>query len=161
MIDGVVKYEKTVVKTVGGADLHSRVLPVVTLDVKPEGVGDVPGDDRGTDIVGPFGEHLQHRVVHIIVDEDDAILRRADEVRREGVRVENLPVAEYTLHRGQGGADEEGDLLCMFANTDPCSVTVASSLLILWLIAYPRRRYSFNILFAHILNCVPRILLTR
>ncbi len=111
MIDGVVQNEKTVVEMVGGADLHSGVLPVVALDVKPEGVGDVPGDDRGTDIVSPLCEHLQHRVVHIVVDKDDAILCRADEVHREGVRVENLSVAENTLHRGQCGADEEGDFL--------------------------------------------------
>lgn len=117
MIDGAVKDKETVVETVGGADLHSRVLPVVTLDVKPEGVGDVPGDDRGTDIVSPLGEHLQHRVVHIVVNEDDAFLCRADEVRREGVRIENLSVAEDTLHRGQCGAHEEGDFLFGVADT--------------------------------------------
>lgn len=117
MIDGAVEDKETVVETVGGADLHSRVLPVVALNVKPESVGNVPGDDRGTDIVGPLGEHLQHRIVHIIVDKDDAFLCGADEVRCEGVRVENLSVAEDTLHRGQGGADEEGDFLFGVADT--------------------------------------------
>lgn len=111
MIDGVVKDKETVVETVGGAYLHSGVLPVVALNVKPESIGDAPGDDGGAHAIGPFGEHLQHRVVHIVVDEDDAILRRADEVRREGVRVENLPVAEDTLHRGQCGTHEEINLV--------------------------------------------------
>ena len=55
----------------------------------------------------PLCQRQQHRVVDVVVDEDDASLCRPDKVRRESVCVEDLPVVEDTLDRRQGGADEK------------------------------------------------------
>ena len=75
-----------------------------------------PRDNQRSDPIPAFGEHLQNRIVHIIVDEDDPLLCRTDQVRHEGVGIENLPVVEDTLRRRQRGADKETDLFLVFGD---------------------------------------------
>ena len=44
-----------------------------------------------------FGEHQQHRVVDIVIDQSDGLAGRTDQVGHEGVGIEGLSVEEDAL----------------------------------------------------------------
>ena len=99
VIDGAVDAEETVVDFVELFHLDGSVLGVVLLKVERELLLDLLGVDGGGDFLPSLVEHRQHGVVHIIVKQHDTLLGRADEVRNEGVGVEDLPVEEDALLR--------------------------------------------------------------
>jgi len=99
MIDGIVDAEETVVDLVEPFHLDGLVLGVMLLKVERELLLDLLGVDGGRDFLPSLVEHRQHGVVHIIVKQHDTLLGRADEVRNEGVGVEDLPVEENALLR--------------------------------------------------------------
>ena len=74
----------------------SRDIPVL-LKVERELLLDFLGVDGGRDFLPSLVEHRQHGVVHIVVEQHDAFLGRADEVGNKGVGVEDLPVEEDPL----------------------------------------------------------------
>ena len=110
MIYGVVDDEETVVVAVALPNRNGRILPVVAFEIKGQRLCDASRDNFRRDVLFPFRQRQQCRIVHVVVDENDTFLRRPDQVRREGVCVEDLPVEEDTLDRWQGGAHEEADL---------------------------------------------------
>ena len=107
MIDGVVDDEETVVVAVALPNTDGRVLPVVSFEIEGKRFRDVSRDNLRRYALFPLRQRQQHRIVHIVVDEDDAFACRPDKVRREGVSVENLSIEEDTLDRRQGGAHEK------------------------------------------------------
>ena len=110
MIHRIVDAEETVVDLVELLHLDGLVLGVMLLKVERELLLDLLGVDGGRDFLPSLVEHRQHGVVHIVrstssrgipVEEDDALLGRADKVGNEGVGVEDLPVKEDAFHRRQ------------------------------------------------------------
>ena len=80
MIDGIVDAEETVVDFVELFHLDGSVLGVVLLKVERELLLDLLGVDGGGDFLPLLVEHRQHGIIYIVVEEDDALLGRADEV---------------------------------------------------------------------------------
>ena len=97
MVDSIVDAEETVVDFVELFHLDGLVLGVVLLKVERELLLDFLGVDGGRDFLPSLVEHRQHGVVHIVVEQHDAFLGRADEVGSKGVGVEDLPVEEDPL----------------------------------------------------------------
>lgn len=89
----------------------ARVLPVVSFEIEGKRFRDVSRDNLRRYALFPLRQRQQHRVVDVVVDEDDASLCRPDKVRREDVGVENLSIEEDTLDRRQGGAHEKINLV--------------------------------------------------
>ena len=114
MVDGVVDAEETVVDFIVELHLDGLVLGVVLFEVKRKLLLDLLGIDGGRDFRLPLVKHSQHGVVHIVIEDNDALLGRADEVGNKSVGVENLPVEKDALHWRQRGADKEFNLLVMF-----------------------------------------------
>ena len=111
VIDGVVDDEEAVVVAVALPNRDRRILPVVAFEVELQRFRDVFRDNLRRHALLPFRQRQQHRVVHIVVDENDAFACRPDQIRREGVCVEDLSVVEDTLDRWQGGAHEKINLV--------------------------------------------------
>ena len=97
MIDGVVDAEETVVDFVELFHLDGLVLGIVFRKVKRQLLFDFLGVDGGCHLGLTLIEHRQHGIVNIVVEKDDALFRRADEVGNKGVCVENLSVEEDAL----------------------------------------------------------------
>ena len=116
MIDGIVDAEETVVNLVVEPHLDGLVLGVVLLKVERELLLDLLGVDGGGDFLPSLVEHRQHGVVHIVVEQHDALLCRADKVGNKGVGVENLPVEEDALDRWQRGADKKVNFVLQFVD---------------------------------------------
>ena len=116
MIDCVIYDKKAVKEKVGGVDVHRRVLLVVEIEIQGQCFRYFPCDNGGVDTIVSFCESFQHRVVHVIVNEDDPFACRSYQVRHESVSVKDLPIVEDTLGRRQCGANEETNLLFGFAD---------------------------------------------
>lgn len=97
MIHRVVDAEEAVVGVLERIDGDGAVLCIVALQVEGKLLGDVARIDLCTHTVGTLVEQGQHRVVHIVVEQDDAALGTADKVTDKGVGVEDLPVVEDAL----------------------------------------------------------------
>ena len=114
MIDGIVDAEETVVNLVELFHLDGLVLGVVLLKVERELLLDLLGVDGGGDFLPSLVEHRQHGVVHIVVEQYDAFLGRADKVGNEGVGIEDLPVEEDALLRLLAGFEQLEDTVNPF-----------------------------------------------
>ena len=117
MIDGVVDAEVAVVNTVVLLHVDRLVLGVVLREVERKLLFDLLGVDGGRHLGLTLVEHRQHGIVYIVVEEDDALLGRADEVGNKGVSIENLTVEEDAFHGRQRGSDKEVYLLLCLGNT--------------------------------------------
>lgn len=110
MVDSIVDAEETVVDFVELFHLDGLVLGVVLLKVERELLLDFLGVDGGRDFLPSLVEYRQHGVVHIVVEQHDAFLGRADEVGNKGVGVEDLPVEEDPLRLAAGRHQGDGRL---------------------------------------------------
>ena len=115
MIHRVVDAEESVVGVLERIDGDGAVLRIVALQVEGELLGDVACVNLCAHTVGAFVEQGQHRVVHVVVEQDDTFFGAAHEVADESVGVEDLSVEEDTLHGRQGHAYKEVDFLFRFA----------------------------------------------
>ena len=111
MINGVVDTEEAVVSVLELVNGNSLVLCVMSLQVEGELLSDAAGVNLRTNSIGSLVKHGQHRVIHIIVEQDNATFGTSDEVVDKGVGIENLSIVEDALRRRQSGADEEVNLL--------------------------------------------------
>ena len=97
MIDGVVDTEVAVVNTVVLLHVDRLVLSIVLHKVERKLLFDLLGIDSGRNLGLTLVEHRQHGIIYIVIEEDDALLGRADKVRNKGVGIEDLPVEEDSL----------------------------------------------------------------
>ena len=95
MIDGVVDAEEAVVDLVELFHLNGLVLGVMLLKVERELLFDFLCVDGSSDFLLTLVEHCQHSVVHIVVEQYDAFLGRADKVGNEGVGIEGTLFAHW------------------------------------------------------------------
>ena len=65
------------------------------------------GIDSRSHLVCSFGEHGEHAIIYIVVNEDNSRGGFAYAVVDEGVSIKDLPIVEDTLVRRQACADEE------------------------------------------------------
>ena len=117
MIHCVVDAKETVVGVLERIDGDGAVLRIVALQVEGELLGDVARVNLCAHPIGAFVEQGQHRVVHVVVEQDDAAFGAAHQVADESVGVENLAVEEDSLHGRQGYADKEVNFLFRLAYT--------------------------------------------
>ena len=115
MIYCVVDAEEAVVGVLERIDGDGAVLCIVALQVEGELLSDVACVNMCAHTVGAFVEQGQHRVVHVVVEQDDTVFGAAHQVADESVGVENLSFEEDSLHRRQGGTDEEVDFFLRLA----------------------------------------------
>lgn len=92
MIDRVVYAKVAVVNAVVLLHIDGRVLGIVFRKVERELLRNTLGVDGGRNLGLALVEHSQNGIVHIVIEEDDALLGRADEVGNKSVGVENLTV---------------------------------------------------------------------
>ncbi len=97
MIHRVIDAEEAVVGVLERIDVDGAVLRIVSLQVEGELLGDGACVNLCAHPVGTFVEEGQHRVVNIVVEQDDAALGTADKVTDKGVGVKDLPVVEDAL----------------------------------------------------------------
>ena len=97
MIHRVVDAKEAVVGVLERIDGDGAVLRIVPLHVEGELLCDVACVNLCTHSVGTFVEQGQHRVVHVVVEKDDAALGTADKATDKGVGVKDLPVLEDAL----------------------------------------------------------------
>ena len=83
------------------------ILAVVFLHVQLQLVADGLRVDVGFYAGIPFAEHQQHRLVHVVVYQQQGYPCRADKVGGELVGIEQLAVVEDAFHGRQRGADKE------------------------------------------------------
>ena len=74
VIDGVVEDEEAVVVAVALPNTDGRVLPVMPFQVEFQRFRDVSCDNLRCHALLPLCQRQQHRVVDVVVDEDDASL---------------------------------------------------------------------------------------
>lgn len=117
MIHRVVNAEEAVVGVLERINGDGAVLRIVALQVEGELLCDAACVNLCAHSVGTFVEQGQHRVVHVVVEQDDAAFGAAHQVTDESVGVEDLSVEEDALHGWQGGTDEEVDFLFRLAYT--------------------------------------------
>ena len=117
MIHCVVDAEEAVVGVLEHIDSDGAVLRIVALQVEGKLWCDAARVNLSTHSVGAFVEQGQHRVVHVVVKQDDTVFGAAHQVADESVGVEDLSIEEDTLHGRQGGTDKEVDFLFRLANT--------------------------------------------
>ncbi len=115
MIHCVVDAEEAVVGVLELIDGDGTILCIVALQVEGELLCDAARVNLCAHSVGALVEQGQHRVVHIVVEKDDAAFGAAHQVADESVGVEDLSVEEDALHGRQGHADEEVDFLFRLA----------------------------------------------
>ena len=111
----VVDAEEAVVGVLERIDGDGTVLRVVALLVEGKLLRDVACVNLCAYPVGALVEQGQHRVVHIVVEQDDAAFGASHQVADESVGVEDLSVEEDALNGRQGGADKEVDFLFRLA----------------------------------------------
>ena len=97
MIDRVVYAKVAVVNTVVLLHIDSLVLSIMFRKVERKLLLDLLGVDGGRNLGLALVEHSQNGIVHIVIEEDDALLGRADEVGNKSVGIENLSVEENSL----------------------------------------------------------------
>ena len=97
MIDGVVDAKIAVVNLVILFHIDGLVLGIVLCKVERKLLLDFLCVDGGRNLRFPLIKHRQDGIIYIVVEKDDVLLCRADEVRNEGVGIEDLPVEEDTL----------------------------------------------------------------
>ncbi len=117
MIHRVIDAEEAVVGVLERIDGDGAVLRIVALQVEGELLGDVARVNLCTHVVGAFVKQGQHRVVHVVVEQDDAAFGAAHQVADESVGIEDLSVIEDALYGRQGHADKEVNFLLCLANT--------------------------------------------
>ena len=117
MIHCVVDAEEAVVGVLELIDGDGAVLCIVSLQVEGELLCDVACVNLCAHPIGAFVEQGQHRIVHVVVEQDDAAFGAAHQVADESVGVEDLSVEEDALQWRQGGMDEEVDFLFSLAYT--------------------------------------------
>ena len=115
MIYCVVDAEEAVVGVLERIDGDGTVLRIVALQVEGKLLGDVACINPCAHPVGALVEQGQHRVVHVVVEQDDAAFGAAHQVADESVGVEDLSVEEDALNGRQGGTDKEVDFLFRLA----------------------------------------------
>ena len=115
VIHRVVDAEEAVVGVLEHIDGDGTVLRIVALQVEDELLCDVACVNMCTHSVVSLVEQGQHRVVHVVVEQDDAAFGAAHQVADESVGIEDLSVEEDALHGRQGHADEKVDFLFRFA----------------------------------------------
>ena len=77
-------------------------------------IGNRFDDDFNCHINFTFGKRHQHRFIKIIVDQDDPLLRRFDEIGNKNVSVKDLAVVENAFNWRERGANKEIDFLFGF-----------------------------------------------
>ena len=97
MVDGVVNAKVAVVDLVELLHVDGLVLGIVFRKVKRQLLFDFLGVDGSRHLGLAFVEHRQHGIINIVIKENNALSRRADEVGNKGVGVENLSVEEDAL----------------------------------------------------------------
>ncbi len=80
MVNGIINDQKSVVETISLLNIDDRILAVVAVQIQLELVGNCLGDNFGYHVGFPFGKCHQHRFIEIIVNQDDPLLRRFDEM---------------------------------------------------------------------------------
>ncbi len=93
----VVDAEEAVVGVLERINGDGAVLCIVALQVERQLAGDAARIDLCAHTIGAHVEQGQYRVVHIVVEQDDAALGTADKVTDKGVGVKDLPVVEDAL----------------------------------------------------------------
>ena len=99
--------QKAVVTLLVGVDSYRGILAVVLLHVQLQLVADGLRVDVGFHAGIPLAEHQQHRLVHVIVYQQQGHPCGADKVCGELVGIEQLAVVEDAFHGWQRGADKE------------------------------------------------------
>ena len=97
MIDGVVDTQVAVVNTVVLLHIDGLVLSIMLRKVERKLLLDLLCVDGGRNLGLALVKHRQHGIIYIVIEEDDALFGRADEVGNKGVGIENLTVEEDTL----------------------------------------------------------------
>lgn len=98
VIHHVVDAEEAVVGVLELTDGDGTVLRIVALQVEGELRRDAARVNLCTHAIGTFVEQGQHRVVHIVVEQDDAALGAAHQVADKSVGIEDLPIEEDAFH---------------------------------------------------------------
>ena len=99
--------QEAVVALLVGVDAYRGILAVVLLHVQLQLVADGLRVDVGFHAGIPFAEHQQHRLVHVVVYQQQGLPCGADKVCDELVGIEQLAVVEDAFYGRQRGADKE------------------------------------------------------
>ena len=97
VIDSIVDAEEAVVRAIKGDNIYWSVLRMVLLNIQLQLCGWFFGIDGSSHLVCSFGEHGEHAVVYIVVNEDNSCGGFAYTVVDEGVGIEDLSIVEDTL----------------------------------------------------------------
>ena len=77
---GVINQQEAVVDVGDLVEFHGRVLAVVPCDVECQRFGYLPGNNLRRDMLVPFGQHEQHRLVDIVVNQHNSLFRLPDQI---------------------------------------------------------------------------------
>ena len=97
VIDRFINTKETVMRAVERYDTYRRILSIVLLNIQLQLCGWFLGINGNSHLVCSFGEHGEHAIIDIVVNEDDACGGFAYAVVDEGVGIEDLPVVEDAL----------------------------------------------------------------
>ena len=92
--------------------LYRRILGVVAVDVELELARDLPRVDGDLHFGGSLVEQGEHGLVYVVVDEDDAMLRRFYEVCHKGVGIIYLSIVENALLRLRPDGETPRQVVC-------------------------------------------------
>ena len=116
MIDCIVDDEEAVVVSVAFPDRYGRILTVMSLKVQRERFCHTSRDNLRRYAFSSLRQHQKHRIVDVVVNEDDASFCGTDQVGGECVCVEDLAVEEDALFWRRCGLHEKPYLLFSFAD---------------------------------------------
>ena len=97
MVNGVIDAKVAVVDPVKLLHIYGLVLCVVLRKVERQLLLNFLCVDGGRHFGPTLVKHRQHSIINIVVEKDDTLFRRADEVGNKSVGVENLSVEEDAL----------------------------------------------------------------
>ena len=97
MINRIVYAKKTVVGILEFIDGDWRILRVVALQVQRELWRNASRVDLGIHASVSFVHQCKYAVVHIVVEQDYALLRATDKVANESIGIEDLTIEKNAL----------------------------------------------------------------
>ena len=106
-----VDYQEAVMAFLVSMNAYRGILAVVFLQIQLQLVADGLRVDLGFHAGIPLAEHQQHRLVHVVVYQQQGLSCGADKVGGELVGVEQLTVVEDAFHGRQRDADKEVHLI--------------------------------------------------
>ena len=107
VIDRFVNTKEAVMRSVEDVNIYRRILGVVLLNIQLQLFGWFLGVNRRNHLVCSFGEHGEHAVVYIVVNEDNSRGGFAYTVVDESIGIKDLPIVEDALVGRKACADEE------------------------------------------------------